>query len=102
MSSRDRGRASLKWYRKTHKKVYPVTVVGMPAEEAAGIQSEATKVSEESKVHDPVRHPFKYPTDKVTNINKKISISTKFPDGMKTGISFTKLKHQIKRLEVAC
>jgi hypothetical protein len=54
-------------------------------------------------VHDPVRHPFKYPTDKVTSINKKISISIKFPDGMKiakTGISFTELKHLIERLEV--
>ena len=34
-------------------------------------------------MHDPVRHPFKYPTDKVANISKKISISIKFPDGMK-------------------
>ena len=37
-----------------HKKVYPVTVKGMPAEEVNDIQSEAEKVSEESKVHDPV------------------------------------------------
>lgn len=35
-----------KWYRKTHKKVYPITVTGMPAEEEAEIQSEAEKVSE--------------------------------------------------------
>ena len=35
----------------------------MPAEEEAEIMSEAAKVSEESKVHDPVRHPFKYPAD---------------------------------------
>jgi len=93
------------WYRKTHKKVCPVTVTGMPAEEETEIQSEAAKVSEESKVHDPVRHPFKYPTDRVANINKKISISIKFPDGMriaKTGISFTELKHLIERLEVVC
>ena len=85
-----------KWYRKTHKKVYPIAVTGMPAE---------AKVSEESKVHDPVRHPFKYPTDRVASINKKISISIKFPDGMKiskTGISFTELKHLIERLEVVC
>ena len=82
-----------KWYRKTHK------------EEEAEILSEAAKVSEESKVHDPVRHPFKYPTDRVASINKKISISIKFPDGMKiskTGISFTELKHLIERLEVVC
>ena len=96
-----------KWYRKTHKKVYPypITVTGMPAEEETEIQSEAAKVSEESKVHNPVRHPFKYPTDRVANINKKISISIKFPDGMKivkTGISFTELKHLIERLEVVC
>ena len=94
-----------KWYRKTHKKVYPITVTGMPAEEEAEIQAEAEKVAEESKVHDPVRHPFKYPTDRVANINKKISISIKFPDGMriaKTGISFTELKHLIERLEVVC
>lgn len=94
-----------KWYRKTHKKVYPITVTGMPAEEEAEIQAEAEKVSEESKLHDPVRHPFKYPTDRVANINKKISISIKFPDGMriaKTGISFTELKHLIERLEVVC
>ena len=94
-----------KWYRKTHKKVYPITVTGMPADEEAEIQAEAEKVSEESKVHDPVRHPFKYPTDKVANISKKISISIKFPDGMKivkTGISFTELKHLIERLEVVC
>lgn len=26
-----------KWYRKTHKKVYPITVTGMPAEEEAEI-----------------------------------------------------------------
>ena len=92
-------------YRKTHKKVDPITVTGIPAEEEAEIQSEAAKVSEESKVHDPVRHPFKYPTDRVANINKKISISIKFPDGMKivkTGISFTELKHLIERLEVVC
>ena len=82
-----------------------MTVTGMPAEEETEIQSEAAKVSEESKVHDPVRHPFKYPTDRVANINKKISISIKFPDGMriaKTGISFTELKHLIERLEVVC
>ena len=57
--------------------------------------SEVEKVSEESQVHDPVSHPFKYPTDRVANINKKISVSIKFPDGMmiaKTGISFTELK----------
>ena len=93
------------WYRKTHKKVCPVTVTGMPAEEEAEIQSEAEKVSEESKMHDPVRHPFKYPTDRVTSINKKISVNIKFPDGMKiskTGISFTELKHLIERLEVVC
>lgn len=58
-----------KWYRKTHKRVYPITVTGMPAEEQAEIQSEAAKVSEESKVYDPVRHPFKYPADKVASIN---------------------------------
>lgn len=46
----------------------------MPAEEETEIQSEAAKVSEESKVHDPVRHPFKYPTDRVANINKKIPV----------------------------
>ena len=94
-----------KWYRKTHKKVYPITVTGMPADEEAEIQAEAEKVAEESKVHDPVKHPFKYTTDRVTNINKKISISIKFPDGMriaKTGISFTELKHLIERLEVVC
>ena len=93
------------WYRKTHKKVCPVTVTGMPANEEEEIRVEAEKVSEESKVHDPVRHPFKYPTDRVTNVNKKISISIKFPDGMKiskTGISFTELKHLIERLEVVC
>ena len=93
-----------KWYRKTHKKVYPITITGRPEEDEA-IQTEAEKVSEESWVHDPVRHPFKYPTDKVANINKKISISIKFPDGMKivkTGISFTELKHLIERLEVVC
>ena len=102
-----RGRADFpifdNWYRKTHKKVYPITVTGMPAEEEAEIRSEAAKVSEESKVHDPVRHPFKYPTDRVTSINKKISINIKLPDGMKiskTGISFTELKHLIERLEV--
>ena len=39
-----------KWYRKTHKKVYPITVTGMPADEEAEIQAEAEKVSEESKV----------------------------------------------------
>ena len=79
--------------------------MGMPADEDAEIQAEAEKVAEESKMHDPVRHPFKYPTDKVTGINKKISISIKFPDGMriaKTGISFTELKHLIERLEVVC
>jgi hypothetical protein len=94
-----------KWYRKTHKKVYPITVTGIPTDEEAEIQAEADKVAEESKVHDPVRHPFKYPTDRVANINKKISISIKFPDGMriaKTGISFTELKHLIERLEVVC
>ena len=93
-----------KWYRKTHKKVYPITITGRPEEDEA-IQAEAEKVSEESQVHDPVRHPFKYPTDKVANISKKISISIKFPDGMKivkTGISFTELKHLIERLEVVC
>ena len=78
---------------------------GLPAEEEAEIQTEAEKVSEQSKVHDPVRHPFKYPTDRVANIDRKISISIKFPDGMriaKTGISFTELKHLIERLEVVC
>ena len=93
------------WYRKTHKKVCPVTVTGMPANEEEEIRVEAEKVSEESKVHDPVRHHFKYPTDRVTSINKKISINIKFPDGMKiskTGISFTELKHLIERLEVVC
>ena len=77
----------------------------MPSEEEAEIQSESAKVSEESKVHDPVRHPFKYPADRVASISKKISISIKFPDGMKivkTGISFTELKHLIERLEVVC
>ena len=72
-------------------------------EEDAEIQTEAERVSEESKVHDSVRHPFKYPTDKVSSINKKISVNIKFPDGMKiskTGISFTELKHLIERLEV--
>ena len=43
-----------KWYRKTHKKVYPITITGRP-EEDSEIQTEAEKVSEESKVHDPVR-----------------------------------------------
>ena len=94
-----------KWYKKTHKKVYPVAVTGIPTAEEAEIQTEADKVTEESKMHDPVRHPFKYPPDRVANINKKISISIKFPDGMriaKTGISFTELKHLIERLEVVC
>ena len=80
-------------------------VTGMPTNEEEEIRVEAEKVSEESQVHDPVRHPFKYPTDKVANISKKISISIKFPDGMKivkTGISFTELKHLIERLEVVC
>ena len=36
-----------KWYRKTHKKVYPITVTGIPAEEEAEIQSEAAKVSKD-------------------------------------------------------
>ncbi len=94
-----------KWYKKTHKKVYPVAVTGMPSNEEMEIQAEADKVTEECKMHDPVKHPFKYPTDKVTSINKKISVSIKFPDGMritKTGISFTELKHLIERLEVVC
>ena len=43
------------WYKKTHKKVYPVTVTGNPAEDVE-IQTEVEKVSEESKVHDPVRY----------------------------------------------
>lgn len=93
-----------KWYRKMHKRVYPVTVTGNPTEDAE-IQTEAERVSEESQVHDPFMHPFKYPTDKVANISKNISISIKFPDGMKiakTGISFTELKHLIERLEVVC
>jgi hypothetical protein len=67
------------------------------------IQAEAEKVSEESQVHDPVKLPFEYLTDKVANINKTNSISIKFPDGikiMKTGISFTELKHLIERLEL--
>ena len=79
--------------------------MGMPTEEEAEIQAEVEKVAEESKMHDPVRHPFKYPTDEVTSINKKISISIKFPDSMKiakTGIGFTELKHLIERLEVIC
>ena len=82
-----------------------MTVTGMPTNEEEEITVEAEKVSEEGKVHDPVRHPFKYPTDRVANINKKISISITFPDGMKiskTGISFTELKHLIERLEVVC
>ena len=77
----------------------------MPTNEEEEIRVEAEKVSEEGKVHNPVRHPFKYPTDRVSNINKKISINIKFPDGMrisKTGISFTELKHLIERLEVVC
>ena len=93
-----------KWYRKTHKKVYPITITGRPDEDEA-IQVEAEKVSEEGQVHAPVQHPFKYSTDRVSNVNKKISISIKFPDGMKiakTGISFTELKHLIERLEVVC
>ena len=36
-----------KWYRNTHKKVYPVTVKGIPSVEEAEIQTEAEKVSEE-------------------------------------------------------
>jgi len=36
-----------KWYRKTHKKVYPVTVKGIPSVEETEIQTEAEKVSEE-------------------------------------------------------
>ncbi len=32
--------------RKTHKKVYPITVTGLPVDEEAEIQSEAAKVSE--------------------------------------------------------
>ena len=63
----------------------------MLADDEVEIQAEAEKVSEESKAHDPVRHPFKYLTDQVANINKKISISIKFPDEMKiskTGIKF--------------
>ena len=93
------------WYRKTHKNVCPVTVTEMPANEEEEIRVEAEKVSEESKVNDPVRHPFKYPTDCVTSINKKISINIEFPDGMKIskkGISFAELKHLIERLEVVC
>ena len=57
-------------------------MTGNPAEDAE-IQTEVEKVSEESKVHDPVRHPFKYPTDRVASVNKKISISIKYPNGMK-------------------
>lgn len=34
-----------KWYRKTHKKVYPVTVMGMPTSDGE-VQREADKVSE--------------------------------------------------------
>ena len=67
------------WYRKTHKKVCPVTVTGLPTNEEEEIRVEAEKVSEESKFHFPVRHPFKYPTDRVSNINKKISVSGKRP-----------------------
>ena len=94
----------VKWYRKTLKKVYPITITGRPEEDEA-IQAEAEKVSEESMVHDSVRYLFKYPTDRVANINKKISISIKFPDGMriaKTGISFIEFKQLIERLEVVC
>jgi len=79
-------------------------VTGMPSAEEAEIQTEADKVTEESKMHDPVRHPFKYPTDKMTSINKKISVSIKFPDEMRItmiGISATELKHQIERFGVA-
>ena len=75
----------------------------IPTDEEAELQTEAEKVSEESKVYDPVNHPFKSPTDKVISINKKISVSIKFLDGMKivkTGISFTELKHLIERLKV--
>ncbi len=92
-----------KWYKKTHKKVYPVTVMGMPAEEEAEIQSEAEKVSEESKVHDSVKHPFKYPTDRVANINKKISISIKLPDTAKcwTGMCYF-VKNVMKFLRELC
>ena len=42
-----------KWYRKTHKKVYPVTVKGIPSVEEAEIQTEAEKVSEEISVGKP-------------------------------------------------
>ena len=94
-----------KWYKKTHKRIFPVMVTDMPAEENAEVKAEAEKVAEESHMHDPVSHPFSYPKDRVSNINKKISISIKFPDGMKiakTGISFTELKHLIERLEVVC
>ena len=35
-----------KWYRKTHKKVYPVTVKGIPSVEEAEIQTEAEKVND--------------------------------------------------------
>ncbi len=57
-------------------------------------------------MHDPV----KYLTDRVANINKQISISIKFPDGMKIvkrGISLTESSSFITRLSrhvrfVAC
>ena len=58
-----------------------MTVTGMSTNEEEEIRVEAEKVSEESKAHDPARHPFKYPTGKVANISKDLSISIKFPDG---------------------
>ena len=93
-----------KWYHKTHKIVYPIAITGRPDEDET-IQTEAEKVSEESQVHDQVCHPLKYSTDRVSNINKKISISIIYLDGMriaKQDISFTELKHLIERLEVVC
>ena len=54
----------------------------MPAEEETEILTETEKLAEESKAHNPVRHPFKYPIDRIANI-KKISISIEFPDGMR-------------------
>ena len=59
-----------KWYRKTHKKVFPVNVTGKP-EEDAEIQVEVEKVTKESKVHTPISHPFKRPLDRVLISTRK-------------------------------
>lgn len=111
------------WYRKTHKKVIPVNITGIPDEggrisgEAVTTANEDVELEVEEKVASPdgKDHPHevtqllksgKVKFDRITNVERPtFTITLRFSDGLKIfkrDITIDELKEMVARLEVIC